>query len=77
MKFNTGLVMQMQMSRRPRRKHGRCQSCVSSTRPQVAAAAGELLAVERCDEEAMWSNEAVAQREDPDIGRVVEQLSRA
>ena len=53
--------------------------CVSSTRPQVAAIAGELLTVEMCDEEAMWLNEAVAQaqRGDPDIGLVVEQLSRA
>ena len=66
------------LSRRPRRYHGDCPSCVPSVQPQVAAVTGKPPAGEdqRCDGKFFWSPEVVAQaqREDPDIGPVVVQL---
>lgn len=66
------------LSRRPRRHHGECPSCVPSARPQVAAVAGLPTVHKQCEGRDIWSTAAVAQaqREDPDIGPVVAQLSQ-
>ncbi|KAL9970389.1 hypothetical protein ACROYT_G022754 [Oculina patagonica] len=66
------------LSRRPRRNHGECPSCVPSVNSQVAAVTGTSQTGQGGEGEGSWSQEAIAQaqREDPDIGPVVEQLSR-
>ena len=56
------------LSRRPRRHHGECPSCVPSARPQVAAVAGLPTVHKQCEGRDIWSTAAVAQaqREDPE-----------
>ncbi|KAL9985583.1 hypothetical protein ACROYT_G008005 [Oculina patagonica] len=66
------------LSRRPRRNHEECLSCVPSVNSQVAAVTGMPQTGQGGVGKGPWSQEGIAQaqREDPDIGPVVEQLSR-
>ena len=67
------------LSRRPRRNHGDCPSCVPLTEPQIATVTSRLPSVQhQSDEEDLWSpkNVARAQAQDPDIGPVVDRVSR-
>ena len=66
------------LSRRPRRNHGECPSCIPSARSQVTTVTEGLPTVRKqCQERVLWSSDAVAQsqREDLDIAPVVEQPS--
>ena len=66
------------LARRPRRNHGDCPSCVSLTEPQIATVTSRLPIAQQSGEENLWSptNVAQAQAQDPDIGPVVDRVSR-
>ena len=67
------------LSRRPRRDHGEYPSCVPPAEPQIATVTYRLLSGRhQNDEKDLWSPKKVAQAQgqDPDIGPVVDQLSR-
>ena len=67
------------LSRRPRRNHGDCPSCVLLTAPQIATVTSGMSSVQhQSDEEDLWSpkNVARAQAQDSDIGPLVDQVLR-
>jgi len=66
------------LSRRPRRNHGECPSCLPPAKSEVATVTSRPLPDHKENEKDLWSSENVAQaqREDPDIGPVVDQLLR-
>ena len=64
------------LSRRPRRNHGECPSCVPPAKSEVATVTSKLPCGHEDNEKDLWSSENVAraQSEDPDIGPVVDRL---
>ncbi|KAL9952487.1 hypothetical protein ACROYT_G039751 [Oculina patagonica] len=64
------------LSRRPRRNHGECPSCVPPTKSEVATVTSRLPCDHEDNEKDLRSskNVARAQSEDPDIGPVVDRL---
>lgn len=66
------------LCRRPRRNHGECPSCLPPAKSEVATVINSPPPDHKDNDKDLWSSENVAQaqREDPDIGPVVDQLLR-
>ena len=82
MRFNIGVEKQHNnadsLCRRPRRNHGECPSCLPPAKSEVATVTSSPPPDHKDNDKDLWSSENVgqAQREDPDIGPVVDQLLR-